>query len=171
MDEKITNKDIHNRLNELEISILNKRDRWRDIVIPLVSVLVAFSGIALGAYIQYVTLKENKKLKTYEVTFEIKQKGYSNFVKSIEKLYYVAREHKTGNEFIQASDDVWFNFFFLHPFIPQQKLKEAQSLVSSFESNCNYFAGNNNRDNLLKLVKEKESLFNFFLKELFESKE
>jgi hypothetical protein len=171
MYDETTNSEILSRLKELEISIKNRRDQWRDIVLPLVSILVAFSGIAVGAYIQYVTLKENKNLKTFEVTFEIKQKGYSNFVKAEEKLYYVAREFKVDQEFISASDDVWFNFFFLHPFFSQDKLKEAQNLISKFETDCHAFSSGSRQVELPKLVREKEELFQFFLKELFQNKE
>jgi hypothetical protein len=77
---------LDRRLSEF-IAREEKRKHWKDVVIPIVSALVALAGISTGAVLQFTAFRSQERLKQYEVTFLAKQKAYAQVMASVHALF------------------------------------------------------------------------------------
>ena len=112
-----------------------RRRHWKDAVIPLLSLLVALSGIVATVVVQVVSIHSQTELKQYEVTFITKQKAYSNMMASLHALFF-ARTQPSRNEFIAAIDKLQAETFSVQPFLSKRDQELLWDEVQQFIELC-----------------------------------
>jgi hypothetical protein len=116
------------------IARAEKRNKWKDILIPTLALLVALAGVLASTLVQVATLKSQAELKQYEVTFLAKQRAYANFMSSIHAMFFSSTEASKDTLF-RNIDNVQAQTFAIQPFLSsadQAALwKDTQELIQT----------------------------------------
>jgi ABC-type multidrug transport system fused ATPase/permease subunit len=114
----------------------------KEMIIPIISLLVAFAGIVSTSVIQIVGLRTQNELKQYEVTFIAKQKAYADLMRSTHKVFNAGFEARSSGEIKSAINDLETSVYAVQPFLSRKESsilwEEAQKLIglsiSGYES-------------------------------------
>lgn len=87
---------------------------FKELIIPILSLLIAFSSIYGSYIISIKSLNENRGLSEYETTFKSKQEHYLSFIKEIQNSYYHGIQ-KNQIEFYDAWDRFQTEYYYLEP--------------------------------------------------------
>lgn len=93
-----------------------KRTHWKDIGIPMLSLVVALAGVLSAAGVQVYSLAKQTELKQYEVTFIAKQKAYSEFMASMQNFAALTSSAPLDT-FIELLHKVQADAYALDPFL------------------------------------------------------
>jgi hypothetical protein len=119
---EISQKDLATQVAQLDAKLTEfiereeKRKHWKDVVIPLLSLVVALSGIISAAFIQFASLQSQVSLKQYEVTYLAKQKAYSEVLSSMHSAFYSSVPQSKA-EMLRAFDKLTTDVFSIQPFL------------------------------------------------------
>ena len=89
----------------------------KELIVPVLSLLVAFAGIVSTSAIQIVSLRTQNEIKQYEVTFIAKQKAYADLMRSTHKVYFAGLDAKSMGELNSAFNELETNMYAVQPFL------------------------------------------------------
>ena len=98
------------------IARAEKRNKWKDILIPTLALLVALAGVLASTLVQVATMRSQAELKQYEVTFLAKQRVYANLMSSIHAMFFSSTEASKETLFRNV-DNVQAQIFAIQPFL------------------------------------------------------
>lgn len=103
----------------LSTNLTNALDRpsTKELLIPVISLLVAFAGIVSTSAIQIVGLRTQNKIKQYEVTFIAKQKAYADLMRSTHKAFNAGFEARSSGELRSAINELEISVYAVQPFL------------------------------------------------------
>jgi hypothetical protein len=81
----------------------DKRTAWKDIWIPLFATIVALTGVLSGVVIQQNTISTQLEMNRFQVTFDAKQKGYADFMSSLQNA--LTKSMEQDNQALVDSTD------------------------------------------------------------------
>ena len=127
---------VDNLTNALSdyIARSEKRSKWKDILIPTLSLVVALAGVLTSTFVQVATLRSQAELKQYEVTFLAKQKAYANLMASIQAMFFASTEESKETLFRNV-DNVQAQAFAVQPFLSNRDQaalwQDTQALINT----------------------------------------
>lgn len=113
----------------------DQHSRWRDIWIPLLSTIVALSGVFGGVITTSMSQRTEVRLKEYEVTFLTKQQLYSTFVRHLSDAFTSAYRHEPV-EFRKQLDELETTFYGLEPFLREEARQAIWEQLQQFQALC-----------------------------------
>ncbi len=132
----MTKTQIEHKLDLLDDQIkqiLEKQEPqniWRDIWIPLLSTIIALTGVLSGIWIQNNTIGAQAEMNRYQVTFAAKQKGYAEFMSALQISLNNSLE--SDKETLIGSDDLIVSkYYAIEPFLSKSTLwDDMQEFIS-----------------------------------------
>ena len=123
-----------NRIERLRKSAAEERDeksRRMGTMVTIGSLGIAALSIFSSAWLQLQSMREQRELKQYEVSFKPKQEAYSNFMSAFTKAMLAANAHEQANVFTEFSR-MDLPYFLFEPFLPTEKRVEVFGKFSDF---------------------------------------
>ena len=112
-----------------------KRKHWKDIIIPLLSLIVALAGVLSASLIQYISLRSQISLKQYEVTFISKQKAYAEVMSAMHAAFFSSAPQSKA-EMLQSFDKLTASAFAVQPFLRAAEQATLNDDVQELISLC-----------------------------------
>jgi len=90
--------------------------------VPLLSTIVAITGILSAFLTQYYATQTTIELKKYEVTFRVTQETYANFMMLLSDTFYIAWKPESFStpELNEATHNLMSTYLGLEPFITKK---------------------------------------------------
>lgn len=105
----------------------------KELIIPILSLLVAFAGIVSTSAIQIASLRTQNEIKQYEVTFIAKQKAYADLMRSTHKVFYAGFDARSSGELKSSINELETNVYAVQPFLKPKESsilwEETQKLI------------------------------------------
>lgn len=121
---------------------INRRDdvaknNWslKDILIPVLSTLVALAGIASGIYTQRSSTQAQIEMKRYEVTFENNQKNYAEFMNYV-RLIWKNAVGKDKEQHGQNVEQLMYSYYSMEPFLSENSRHIIFNEIDDFRGFC-----------------------------------
>lgn len=112
-----------------------KTKKITSMLIPSLSMLVAFIAVVSGAFLQYRNIGMQVDLKKYETSFRPKQEGYESFMKSILTSFDGA--YQGNNKLLKKSlSEIEIAYYKLQPFLDQSGQYEIWDEYQRFQTMC-----------------------------------
>ena len=109
--------------------------KWSSVVIPFLSLLLAFLSVSTTVWLQRKSIDEQSDLKRYEVSFKPKQEAYSKFMSAISAAALSATAQEKENLLSQLSqaEQAYFSF---EPFLKESSRNAVVKKFAEFGSLC-----------------------------------
>lgn len=108
---------------------------WKDILIPCFSLIVALSGVGVGAFFQNKATETQIQTTKYQVTYDSKLQGYSEFMSRLSDVYIKSAYYDAiqSNDSISNLDKA---FFSLDPLLPKDVSDDILFTLAEYEKVC-----------------------------------
>lgn len=117
-----------------------EQSRFKEIGMPIISVLIALLGVMSGYVLNSWTARSQFALKTFEVTFPEKQKGYAKFMHLLTDSFYSAAWRDQEDHFIFI-EKLEASYFGLEPFLSDAKRNDTWEEIQNFIAFCDRVRG------------------------------
>ena len=149
----------------------SKREYW----VPLLSSIVAISGLLSGILTTYITTQTAVELKKYEVTFRVTQETYAKFMMLLSDTFYLAWKPESSDDpaLQESNHNLMSTYLSLEPFITKtDRRKEIWNKFNDLMLFYEKVASNDiKRERAEKIFLEYQKYFRErFLNELFGEK-
>ena len=108
---------------------------FKDILIPILSTIVALAGIASGVFMQQSATRSEIEMQKYEVTFTNNQKNYAEFMKYLQLAYRSATD-KDENKYGQNVEQLMYNYYSMEPFLSEDGRRTLYDDIHSYLIFC-----------------------------------
>ena len=100
-------------------NMITDKQTTKEYWVPLLSSIVAITGILSAFLTQYYTTQTTIELKKYEVTFRVTQETYAKFMMLLSDTFYLAwkPESFSDPELQETTHNLMSTYFGLEPFI------------------------------------------------------
>jgi hypothetical protein len=113
----------------------NRKINLKDILIPVLSTIIALAGIASGIYTQRSTTQAQIEMKKYEVTFENNQKNYAEFMTHAHLMWLTALG-KDREQYGQNVQQLMYIFYSMEPFLNEDSRLTTFNEIDDFRGFC-----------------------------------
>lgn len=120
------NDNKQNILMELLIKKLAERKSWRDYIIPILSLVVAFVSIVVGYYIQ----KDAIRTTRYGYTFSAQKEGYTKLLTTLDDLILIAKNSEINEYNIKY---LWSMYYDIELLLPTKERKTISDTVEEIQ--------------------------------------
>jgi CRISPR/Cas system CSM-associated protein Csm2 small subunit len=114
----------------------NWKINLKDILIPVLSTIVALAGIASGFFMQRSAIQSQIETKRYEITFTSNQRSYAEFMQYLQDMFDDATLKNT-NRIVQSLKQLQFNYYLMEPFLKDENSRDLVTVkISEYYSFC-----------------------------------
>jgi len=113
-----------------------KSRKWGTVIIPLASLLIAGLSVFGSVAVQWTSLREQRELKRYEVSFKPKQEAYSAFMNAFTKAAFYAQSGDEANA-LQEVTRMDATYYLFEPFLSEKDRRKTFDEFNKFIALCN----------------------------------
>jgi hypothetical protein len=118
-----------------------KWKRWKEVGIPLISIVIALLTVLFTSYWQYENIQAQREIKEYELSFRPRQEGYSKFMTLINNGYELSAKTaklpdqvKSGNEMVGYFSQLENTYYGIEPFLTEEKRNKLWNKYQEYQS-------------------------------------
>ncbi|TWA93557.1 hypothetical protein [Bradyrhizobium stylosanthis] len=125
------------RLRKFAIEEKEARSKkWSTVIIPLASLLLAFVSVIGTTWVQWSSIREQRELKRYEVSFKPRQEAYTAFMSSFTNAFLYA-DTSDRDRLDGAIARMESSYYLFEPFLPEEARRSVYEEFNSFIGLCN----------------------------------
>jgi uncharacterized membrane-anchored protein YhcB (DUF1043 family) len=146
----------------------NWKINLKDILIPVLSTLVALAGIASGFLMQRSTMQSQIEMKKYEITYTSNQKSYADFMQNFENAFTYAFQclgtGKNGPQITASLDQMQYSYRMMEPFLNKSTKELMPDKIVKYSIFCYMLCLNTEitETKSVQIATDKISYENFF---------
>ncbi|OGN93377.1 MAG: hypothetical protein A2Z75_08895 [Chloroflexi bacterium RBG_13_50_10] len=114
----------------------NWKSTFKEVLIPVLSTIVALAGIASGVFMQQSTNRSQIEMQKYEVTFTNNQKSYAEFMTYLQLTFKSALEKDKDNNLTHNFEQLTYNYYFMEPFLNEDSRLTTFDEINNFRDYC-----------------------------------